>query len=146
MATSDSKRWFLTVLLFGMIYFVVGAASSRFAAWAAANATRVSWNRLAFLTSGLAFAFHIGYEHFRLRKSPLVSASHVSLAVAVGALALALRANVHELSSASGYRPRMLIALIAWPLLTGVPAFIVALVVASGLNLRRAGTQLPPAG
>ena len=60
-------------------------------------------------------------------------------AVAFGAFALALAANIHDLGSASGYRPRMLIALVAWPLLTGVPAFIVALVVAAGLGLKRRG-------
>ncbi len=38
------------------------------------------------------------------------------LAVAFGAFALALMANVHDLGSSAGYRPRMLIALVAWPL------------------------------
>jgi hypothetical protein len=33
----------------------------------------------------------------------------------------------------------MLIALVAWPLLTAVPAFIVALVVAAGLGVKRRG-------
>jgi hypothetical protein len=35
----------------------------------------------------------------------------------------------------------MLIALVAWPLLTGVPAFVVALVVAALLTFRRGRTQ-----
>lgn len=48
---------------------------------------------------------------------------------------LALAANIHELGSASGYRPRMVIALVAWPIITGVPAFIAALVAAAGLGL-----------
>ena len=64
---------------------------------------------------------------------------HASVAVAVGAFALALVANIHDLGSATGYRPRMLIALVAWPLLTAVPAFIVALVVAAGLGVKRLG-------
>jgi hypothetical protein len=34
----------------------------------------------------------------------------------------------------------MLIALVAWPLLTAVPAFVVALVVAAGLGLRGRNT------
>jgi hypothetical protein len=60
----------------------------------------------------------------------------VSAAVALGALGLALAANIHELGSDSGYRLGMLIALIAWPLLTAVPAFVLALVVAAGLGVR----------
>lgn len=55
--------------------------------------------------------------------------------VALGAFALALMANFHDLGSATVYRPRMLVALVAWPLLTGVPAFGVALVVAFGLGM-----------
>jgi hypothetical protein len=57
--------------------------------------------------------------------------------VALGAFGLALAGNIHDLWSISGYRPRMLIALVAWPVLTGVPAFIVALIAAAGLGLVR---------
>jgi hypothetical protein len=80
-----------------------------------------------------AYAAHIGYEHFRLINSPRVTALHAAMAVALGALLLAVGANIHDLGAASGYRPRMLIALVAWPLLTAVPAFLVALVVAAVL-------------
>jgi hypothetical protein len=125
------------VVLLGAVYFVVAIAFGEFASRAASNSMRETWNRLAFLASGIAFAVHIAYEHFRLGNSPRVTASHASIAVALGAFALALKANIHDLGSASGYRPRMLIALVAWPLVTGVPAFIVALVVAAGLALRR---------
>jgi hypothetical protein len=83
----------------------------------------------------VVFAVHIAYEHFRLRNTARLTAWHASLAVAFGAFGLALVANLHDLASASGYRPRMLIALVAWPLLMAVPAFIVAL--AAGLGMKR---------
>lgn len=136
---SDRKRWLLTAVLLGVVYTVIGVGFGAFAGWAASNLTRVTWNRLAFLASGIVFAIHIGYEHFRLGSSPLITALHTSIAVALGAFGLALVANIHDLGSASGYRPRMLIALVGWPLLTGVPAFIVALGVTAALNLRRRG-------
>ena len=134
MDASDRKRWLRAVLLVGVVYFVIGISFGAFGRWAASNSMRETWNRLAFLVSGIAFAVHIGYEHFRLRNSPRITATHASMAVAVGAFALALSANIHDLGSASGYRPRMLIAFVAWPLLTAVPAFIVALVVAAGVK------------
>ena len=137
MDASDRKRWLRAVALLGAVYFVIGIAFGEFASRAASNSMRETWNRLAFLASGIAFAVHIGYEHIRLGNSPRITASHASIAVAIGAFALALKANIHDLASASGYRPRMLIALVAWPLLAGVPAFIVALVVAAGLTLAR---------
>jgi len=137
MDASDRKRWLRAVVLLGVLYCVIGIAFGLFARWAASNSMRETWNRLAFVASGIVFAIHIGYEHFRLRNSPRITAWHASLAVALGALGLALSANIHDLWSPAGYRPRMLIALVAWPLLTAVPAFIVALVLAAGLNLGR---------
>jgi len=125
------------MVLLGVLYVVIGLAFSAFARWAASNSMRENWNRLAFVACGIVLAIHIAYEHFRLRNSPRITAWHASLAVAVGALGLALSANIHDLWSPAGYRPRMLIALVAWPLLTAVPAFIVALVVAAGLTLGR---------
>jgi hypothetical protein len=83
------------------------------------------------------FTLHIAYEHFRLRNTAWPTAWHASVAVAFGAFALALKANIYDPGSASGYRPRMLIALVAWPLLAAVPAFIVALGVAAGLGVKR---------
>jgi vacuolar-type H+-ATPase subunit I/STV1 len=137
MNESGRQRWLRTAILLGVVYFVIGFASSTFAGWTASDQVRGAWRLLAFLTSGVVFAVHVGYEHFRLRNSPLITASHCSMAVAVGAFGLALAANIHDLESASGYRPRMLIALVAWPLLTAVPAFLVALVAAAALGLRR---------
>jgi hypothetical protein len=105
------------------------------------------WRLSAFIISALVFAAHMAYEHFRLRNTTRLTAWHTSVAVAFGAFALALVANIHDLGSASGYRPRMLIALVAWPLLTAVPAFIVALVLAAGLSVKFAahlGKHLRP--
>jgi hypothetical protein len=40
---------------------------------------------------------------------------------------------IHSLSTASAFRPVWLLALVAWPAITAVPAFLVALVVAAML-------------
>ena len=136
MDASVRKRW-LRLSLIGVGYFVIGSVFGALAGRAATNSLRFTWNRLAFFASGIIFMIHIGHEHFRLRNSPLITAAHVSLAVAIGAFALALMANIHDLGSATGYRPRMLIALGAWPLITALPAFIVALILTAGLSLKR---------
>src|SRR5712691_2788069 len=95
MDASSRKRWLRTVILVGVVYLVVGVAFSTFAGWSASNQMRVTWRLLAFLTSAGAFAIHIGYEHFRLGSSPLITALHASMAVAVGAFGLAVAANVN---------------------------------------------------
>lgn len=104
------------------------------------SSTRETWNRLGFLASAFAFALHIGYEHFRFRNSPLITASHVSIAVALGAFALAVSANVHGYRVGSSNKRLLAFALLAWPAITAVPAFVVALVAAAGLALRRRST------
>ena len=128
------------VALLGAVYFVFGVAFAAFASWAASNSMRETWNRLGFLASAIAFALHIGYEHFRLRNSPLITASHVSIAVALGAFALAVSANVHGYRVGTSNQRLLAFALVAWPAITAVPAFVVALVAAAALALRRRST------
>lgn len=125
------------MILLGALYFVFGVAFAALAGSAGSSAMRETWNRLGFLASAIAFALHIGYEHFRLRNSALITASHVSIAVALGAFALALNANVHGLWVGSSHQRLLVFALIAWPAITAVPAFVVALVAAAGLSLIR---------
>jgi len=137
MDASDRKRWLRAAALFGALYLVIAIVFGQFASRAASDSMRETWNRLAFVASGIAFAVHIAYEHFRLRNPARRTAWHTSVAVAFSAFLLALAANIHDLGSATGYRPRMLIALVAWPLITGVPAFIVALVMAALPGLKR---------
>ena len=137
MDDTGRQRWLSTAMLVGVLYLAVGFASSALAGAAPSNQMRSFWRVFAFVISGVVFAAHIAHEHFRLRHTARRTAWRVSVAVAFGGFALALMANIHDLGSASGYRPRMLIALVAWPLLTAVPAFIVALVVAAGLGMKR---------
>jgi ABC-type thiamin/hydroxymethylpyrimidine transport system permease subunit len=132
---NDSRqRWISTAILVGLIYPTIGVASSELAASVASSQMQFFWRLSAFVISGVVLAAHIGYEYFQLRNSVWPTARHAAVAVALGAFVLALMANILDLVSASGYRPRMLIALVAWPMLTAVPAFIVALVVAAGLK------------
>jgi hypothetical protein len=62
---------------------------------------------------------------------------HVGIAVALGAFALAVNANVHGYRVGSGNQRLLAFALVAWPAITAVPAFVVALVATGGLALIR---------
>ena len=123
MNASNNKRWLWAVILFGVVYLVVGVTFAE-----------LGWRLPAWLVSAVAFAVHIAYEHFRLRNSPRWTALHASAAAALGAFGLAVAANVHELSANPGnHRSLLLLALVLWPILTAVPAFVVALAAAAGL-------------
>lgn len=128
-APALTRNWIRAALLLGAVYFLVG----RLFALPASHVH--AWRLGAWMVSGLAYAAHIAYEHFRLRSSPRSSALHVAVAVAIGALALALAGMFHSLSAGSTLRPTWLLALLLWPAFTAVPAFLGALV--AGVAFRR---------
>jgi uncharacterized protein (DUF486 family) len=140
MDTSNRKQWIRVVLLLGALYFIVNFASSRLGAWPVTNSMAKTWNRLGFLISAVAFALHIGYEHFRLTNHPRTTALHIALAVALGAFGLAIAANLHGYLVSSSNQRSLAFALVAWPALTGLPAFLIALICASVLRLARLST------
>jgi hypothetical protein len=112
------------------VYLVVGVG---FPNPSASNKMQFMWRLAAWLTSGVAFAIHIGLEHFRLRNTPRGTALHGSVSVALGAFALAAAANIHALTAGTANHRLLALALVIWPIITGVPAFVVAMVAAAGL-------------
>ncbi len=129
MDASRNQTWVRATLLLGVVYLLVGRVF-------AVPATHVRvWRLAAWAVSGAAYAVHIGYEHFRLRHSPRLIALHVALGVAIGATALAIAGMIHSVSTTSAIRPAWLLALVIWPAVTAVPAFLVALV--AGVMLAR---------
>jgi hypothetical protein len=113
-----------------MVYLVVGVALPN---PPASNPTQFMWRLAAWLISAVAFAIHIGLEHFRLRNSPYRTALHAATSVALGAFALAVAANIHALTAGTGNQRLLALALVIWPIIAGLPAFVVALAVAAGL-------------
>lgn len=129
------RSWVPAALLVGAAYFLIGRLF-------AAPTHVQAWRLAAWAVSGAAFATHIAYEHFRLRHAPLSTAAHAALAVALGALALAVAGALHSLSTAPGLRLSWLLAFVAWPVFTAVPAFVVAWVSAAVLR-RLSGAAAP---
>ena len=117
-----------------MVYLIVGVA---FPNPSASNKMQFMWRLAAWLTCAVAFVIHIGFEYFRLRNSPRRTALHVSLSVVVGALSLAAAANIHALRTGIGNQRLLALALVIWPIIAGVPAFVAALTVAAGLARMR---------
>jgi hypothetical protein len=109
----------------------------RFAARSSSHQMVVAWNVASFVLSFIAFAIHIGYEHFSLGNRPLIVGWHTALAVALGAFLLAVSANIRSIGAATSNHRLLAVALVVWPLMTGIPAFLVALLTAGGLQLFR---------
>lgn len=135
-----NQRWLRMAMLIAIVYPVVGISLA--ALPSSSNEMRVTWRLAAWLVSAAAFAAHLGYEHFRLRNSPLRAALHVSVAVALGAFALAVWVNVHAQWVGSSHQsPLAPLALILFPAVTGVPAFVVAFVAGAVLARTRRRSQ-----
>lgn len=130
-------RWVRAVVLVGAVYAVAGLLFGPLAGRAGSDSARVAWRLAAWVLSVAAFGAHIGYEALRLRSASAAAALHASLAVALGAFALAVSANVHA-RGVPGPHQAIELALVLWPLLTGLPAFVVALVAAAAARRFRA--------
>jgi hypothetical protein len=122
--------WPRAVVLFGAVYLVVGVT---FPNPPAPDAAQFLWRLASWLTCAVAFTIHIALERFRFRSSLRDAGFHVALAVAIGAFALAAAANLHALTSGTGNMRRLALALVIWPVMTGVPAFLAGWLVAAGL-------------
>ena len=132
MGDSSRQSWVGAAVLVGIAYAVVGIVF-------AVPATHAQmWRLAAWMVSAVGYATHIAYERFRLRSTPGSSALHVACAVALGAFGLAVGANIHSLSTGSTaqHRQLLLLSLGIWPVMTALPAFLVAL----GINVVLART------
>jgi hypothetical protein len=129
---ASRQAWLRVALLVGVVYFLIGTVFAL-----PANDLRL-WRLSAWVVSGGAYAVHIAYEHYRLGSTPRVGAAHIALAVAIGAILLAVAGMLHALTTASALRPTWLLALVVWPAVTAIPAFVGALVAGAVL------ARLPP--
>lgn len=117
------QSWVGMVILLGVGYALVGIVFAVPASHAQA------WRWAAWLVSGVGYAAHIAYERVRLHYAPGLAALHVACAVALGAFGLAVGANIHSLSTGSTgqHQQLLLLSLVIWPVMTAIPAFLVAL-------------------
>jgi hypothetical protein len=123
---SGRNAWVGAALVAGVAYFVVGKV------FALPPDHLRAWRLAAWAVSAIVYAVHIAHEHFRLRFSPALAALHVALAAALGGFLLAVAGMANSLRLEPTIKPLWLLALVAWPLITGVPAYLVARV---GLTL-----------
>ena len=127
-------KWFWVVLLVAVLYLVAGLVSAALARNAGSAQAREVWRLAAWVISAVAFAAHIWYEHVGLRSTPRITAFHAALAVGLAGFGLAVSASLHGRATS---HPFPATALLIWPVLTAVPAFVVALVAAVVLTRAR---------
>jgi len=91
------------------------------------------WRLAAWVVSAAVGFAHVGYEHYRVGSAIRVTALHAAEAVALGALGLALAANVHWLFAGTDGQRAPLLAIPVWPVITAIPVFLAVLAAAAML-------------
>jgi Kef-type K+ transport system membrane component KefB len=124
-----SQGWLIVALSAGIAYLLIGRLF-------AVPAEHVQvWRLAAWAACSVVYIAHLAYEHGRLR-SPVGSAAlHAAIAVAMGGFLLALAGMLRSWAATSHIRPTWWLALVVWPAVTAIPAFLVALV--AGMLVQR---------
>jgi hypothetical protein len=131
------RRWLRAVVFSGAAYLAAGIVFGALAGRAASNHIRVSWRLTAWAISAAVFTAHIIHERVHSGSAPGLAAWRVSLGVALGALGLAAAATVHAATAPGGRGPAILPMLLVWPVVTAMPAFIVAIAISAVIARRR---------
>lgn len=129
MSHLDAPRaWVGVALGAAAFYPLIGVLFALPTRHPAAPTVVLAWRLAAWLASAVVFTLHLWFELRRRGTSTLPAAIHVAFAVAVGAFLLAVWILVrsHWMPSATPNRLAPL-ALVLFPLITGLPAFLGAL-------------------
>lgn len=116
--------WLRTAILFGLGYFLVGRL------FAVPGEHAQAWRFAAWVVSFFIYTTHFRYERARPSSPPRVVALHVATAVAIGAFGIAVAGMMRSLTTQGSLKPTWLLALVLFPAVTAVPAFLVALIAA----------------
>ena len=115
-----------TVLLAGIAYVAIGTGTTVLAGSASSLAAVKAWRLAAWLLSLVVFGLHFAMER-RRSGSHLHVAVRVALGVALGALGVAALGPARAHWADPSRTKLILLSLVAWPIITGVPAFATAL-------------------
>jgi len=131
MATSSSETrtragWLGRALVYALIYLAIGLVFGALAGRSGFGGARV-WRFAAWLCSAIAFGTHVQFERVTTGRSAVSSAWHAAVGAAVGAFALALSAIIHRQVVGLPRSGLLGAALVVWPCIVLVPAFLVGL-------------------
>jgi len=137
MTSKAPSPWLHGAIVAGLLYVSIGYGSAAIDP-SVPDRGRFAWRLTAWALSAAVFAAHIGYERVRSGAAPRALATHVAAGVALGSFLLAGAAMAHAATVAE-HAPywKFMLALVLWPVITTLPAFVVALAAGAGLAALR---------
>jgi uncharacterized membrane protein YhdT len=127
MHRTSRTAWIWSMLAVATIYVVVGIVTADLAGSASTPRGVTGWRQAAWLLSIVVFIGNLVYDHVRFRNAARDSAVHVAAAVALATFVLAAVGPVRSHWGNPDIARVALLSLPLWPILAGVPAFLVAL-------------------
>lgn len=130
MIATSRHVWIRAAILTGVVYLIIGRV------FAINHEVLRQWRLAAWILSAIAYAGHLWYEHNWLKSSVRAAAGHVALGVALGAFGIAVAGMIHSFNTGVGLRATWFLALLAFPAITAIPAWLVAIGVGAMLPRR----------
>jgi hypothetical protein len=129
MNASGYDRWLFRAALFALAYVMIGLVTAELGGATATHHVQMAWRLAAWGLSLAVFVAQVLVERLRCDHANVRTALHTSIAVALAALVLAAAGPVWTHRGTEEQR-LALIALVAWPVITGLASFGAALVAA----------------
>jgi hypothetical protein len=133
-AMAESSRpvqsnWVSATFIAGCLYLLIGLVSADLAGGVSGPRQRF-WRWMAWLLSAVVFGIHVARDRMRMRFGAASTAFHAALGAALGAFGLAIAATIHGYHVATPHLRALQLSLLIWPMITALPAFLVAFVAA----------------
>lgn len=113
----------------GLLYVIIGLVSAALTGGVWGPRMRF-WRGMAWVLSAIIYGVHIARERLGMRHTAVSTALHAALGAALGALGLAISATIHGYAVSTPHLRALKLSLLIWPIITAVPAFVVALLAA----------------
>jgi uncharacterized membrane protein len=123
-------KYIKRVISFGIIYLVIGILSAFVTNPMESTGMQTALRLLALAFAIAAFVYHIRLNLFHSNQSVLKAAINAAIATAFGTFLLAVLANINSILTEAENKNQMPLALIIWPVVTGLLAFLSGFVVA----------------
>lgn len=125
------------IISFGLIYLVIGILSALITNPMESTGMQTALRLVALALAITAFIYHVRLELFQSSNSVLKAALNASMAASVGTFLLAVLANIYSFSTSAENKNQLPFALIVWPAVTGLLAFLGGFVVAKIFSIIR---------
>ncbi len=120
----------MSVLVAALAYAIIGVLTAELSA-SATGVMHQGWRLVAWILSALVFVIHVWLMRLKRNQPVRRSALLAALGAGCGGFLLAAAANVHSAVTHTGRRGLVGLALLVWPLAIFIPAFVVALMLAT---------------